>query len=120
MWKARPVLASRVGSIQEQITDDRNGLLLDDPSDLAAFGRATATLLEEHERAARLGREAHRSVRHHYLAARRLTQELDLINGSPAEQPGCTPPVRGPSGWSVMPRGRDDRVILATHRRHRR
>jgi trehalose synthase len=53
MWKARPVLASRVGGIQEQITDDRNGLLLDDPSDLAAFGRATATLLEEHERAAR-------------------------------------------------------------------
>jgi trehalose synthase len=79
MWKARPVLASRVGGIQDQITHDRSGLLLDDPSDLAAFGRATATLLEDHEQAARLGREAHRRVRQDYLAPRRLTQELDLI-----------------------------------------
>jgi trehalose synthase len=79
MWKARPVLASRVGGIQDQITHDRNGLLLDDPSDLAAFGRATALLLEDRERPARLGREAHRRVRQDYLAPRRLTQELDLI-----------------------------------------
>jgi trehalose synthase len=79
MWKARPVLASWVGGIQDQITHGRSGLLLDDPSDLAAFGRATATLLEDHELAARLGREAHRRVRQDYLAPRRLTQELDLI-----------------------------------------
>jgi len=79
MWKARPVVASRVGGIQDQITHDRNGLLIDDPSDLAAFGRATATLLEDHEGAARLGQEAHRRVRQDYLAPRRLTQELDLI-----------------------------------------
>jgi trehalose synthase len=79
MWKARPVLASRVGGIQDQITHGRSGLLLDDPSDLAAFGRATATLLEQHEWAARLGQEAHRRVRQDYLAPRRLTRELDLI-----------------------------------------
>jgi trehalose synthase len=79
MCKARPVLASRVGGIQDQITHDRSGLLLDDPSDFAAFGRATATLLEDPKRAARLGREAHRRVRQDYLAPRRLTQELDLI-----------------------------------------
>jgi trehalose synthase len=79
MWKARPVLASRVGGIQDQITHGRSGLLLDDPSDLAAFGRATATLLEDHERAARLGQDGRRRVRQDYLAPRRLTQELDLI-----------------------------------------
>jgi trehalose synthase len=79
MWKARPVLASRVGGIQDQIIHGRSGLLLDDPSDLAAFGRATATLLEDREFAARLGQEAHRRVRQDYLAPRRLTQELDLI-----------------------------------------
>jgi trehalose synthase len=79
MWKARPVLASRVGGIQDQITHDQSGLLLDDPSDLGAFGRATTTLLEERERAARLGQEAHRRVRQDYLAPRRLIQELDLI-----------------------------------------
>jgi trehalose synthase len=79
MWKARPVLASRVGGIQDQITHDRSGLLLDDPRDLAVFGRATANLLEDHEWAARLGQEAHRRVRLNYLVPRRLTQELDLI-----------------------------------------
>jgi trehalose synthase len=79
MWKARPVLASRAGGIQDQVTRDRSGLLLDDPSDLASFGRATTILLEDHERAARLGREAHRRVRQDYLAPRRLIQELDLI-----------------------------------------
>jgi trehalose synthase len=79
MWKGRPVLASRVGGIQDQITHDSSGLLLDDPSDLAGFGWATATLLEDHERAERLGQEAHRRVRQDYLAPRRLTQELDLI-----------------------------------------
>jgi trehalose synthase len=79
MWKARPVLASRVGGIQDQITHDRSGLLLDDPSDLVTFGRTTATLLEDHEQAARLGRGAQRRVRQDYLAPRRLTQELNLI-----------------------------------------
>jgi trehalose synthase len=79
MWKAGPVLASRVGGIQDQITHDRSGLLLDDPSDLDAFGRTTATLLEDHEQAARLGLEAQRRVRQNYLAPRRLTQELDLV-----------------------------------------
>jgi trehalose synthase len=79
MWKARPVLASRVGGMQDQITHGTSGLLLDDPSDLAAFGRATASLLEDLELAARLGEEAHRRVRQDYLAPRRLTQELDLI-----------------------------------------
>jgi hypothetical protein len=41
--------------------------------------RATSTLLEDRGLAARLGQEAHRRVRQDYLAPRRLTQELDLI-----------------------------------------
>jgi trehalose synthase len=39
MWKSRPVVASGVGGIQGQITNGVNGLLVDDPTDLAAFGR---------------------------------------------------------------------------------
>jgi trehalose synthase len=31
MWKGRPVVASRVGAIQDQVTDGVSGLLLDDP-----------------------------------------------------------------------------------------
>ena len=80
MWKARPVVASGVGGIQDQIAHGKSGLLLDDPSDLGSFGRAIQTLLEDREGARRMGAEAHRRVCQDYLAPRRLTQELDLID----------------------------------------
>jgi trehalose synthase len=79
MWKARPVLASRVGGIQDQIRHGTSGLLLEDPSDLVAFGRGIQTLLGDRDRAQRMGEAAHRRVGQEYLAPRRLTQELDLI-----------------------------------------
>jgi trehalose synthase len=79
MWKSRPVVASGVGGIQDQITNGVHGLLVDDPTDLPAFGRAVATLLEDRDRAARMGEQAHRRVLEDYLAPRRLTQELDLV-----------------------------------------
>src|SRR5205814_9450999 len=44
MWKARPVVASRIGGIQDQIVDRHSGLLLDDPADLAAYGPAVSGL----------------------------------------------------------------------------
>src|SRR5204863_1265536 len=34
MWKARPMVASRVGGIQDQIEDEVSGVLIDDPTDL--------------------------------------------------------------------------------------
>jgi trehalose synthase len=80
MWKARPVLASRVGGIQDQIGHGHSGLLLEDPSDLVGFGRAIHALLTDRGRAQRMGEAAHRRVREDYLAPRRLTQELDLID----------------------------------------
>jgi trehalose synthase len=80
MWKARPVVGSSVGGIQDQIEHEKSGLLLDDPTDLSSFGRAVETLLEDHDWALEMGAEAHRRVCEHYLAPRRLVQEMELID----------------------------------------
>ena len=40
MWKRRPVVASAVGGIIDQVVDGETGLLLEDPHDLAGFGAA--------------------------------------------------------------------------------
>ena len=58
MWKARPVVASAVGGIVDQIDDGEHGLLLHDPRDLAAFGAALEGLLCDRGEAARVGRRA--------------------------------------------------------------
>ena len=58
MWKARPVVASAVGGIVDQIVSGEHGLLIDDPHDLAAFGAAVETLLRDRAEAGRLGTNA--------------------------------------------------------------
>jgi trehalose synthase len=58
MWKSRPVVASAVGGIVDQIEHGEHGLLVDDPQDLRAFGTAVEALLREPAEAARLGRNA--------------------------------------------------------------
>jgi trehalose synthase len=79
MWKARPVVASRVGGIQEQITDGETGILLDDPRDLAAFGSAITGLLAEPERAEAIGRRARERVRDRFTSVRNLMDYLRLV-----------------------------------------
>ena len=79
MWKRRPVVASRIGGIQEQVIDGESGLLVDDPRDLAAFGAALARLLDDPALARRLGEAAHERVRHEFLAPRHLAQYVRLI-----------------------------------------
>ena len=79
MWKGRPVVASRIGGIQDQIEQGKSGLLVDDPADLAAYGSAVAELLLDPGRAASMGREAKERVRDNFLGARHLAQYLELI-----------------------------------------
>jgi trehalose synthase len=79
MWKARPVIASRVGGIQDQIKHGETGLLLDDPRDLKEFGNALVQLLEDQQRAAQLGAQAREYVRHHFLANRHALQYIRLF-----------------------------------------
>jgi trehalose synthase len=79
MWKARPVVASRIGGIQDQVVHGDTGILLDDPLDLEAFGRAVTSLLGEPDEAERIGQRAHQRVRDGFLGPRHLMQYLDLI-----------------------------------------
>src|ERR687886_1624696 len=72
MWKGRPVVASRIGGIQDQIVDGQSGVLLDDPTDLSAYGAAVRSLLDDPARAEKIGREARERVRHEYLPVRSL------------------------------------------------
>ncbi len=78
MWKARPVVAGRVGGIQDQIDDGTNGVLID-PRDPFSFGAAVASLLHDQERASRLSRAARERVRERYLPPQYLGGYLELI-----------------------------------------
>jgi trehalose synthase len=80
MWKSRPVVASRVGGIEDQVKDGKSGVLIDDPNDLQAFGSAVVSLLAEPKRATELGREARLSVTREFLAPRHLVQQAELIS----------------------------------------
>jgi trehalose synthase len=79
MWKARPVVASAVGGIQEQIVDGESGIVLHDPRDLEGFGSAITTLLRDAERAEQIGRNARARVRDRFLSTRSLIDYLALI-----------------------------------------
>jgi trehalose synthase len=79
MWKARAVLASRVGGIDDQIVSGDDGLLLDDPADLAGFADALVRLLSDAPLRARLGVAAHERVLERYLGDRHLLQYADLF-----------------------------------------
>jgi trehalose synthase len=80
MWKARPVVASRVGGIQDQITDGRDGLLVDDPFDIDEFGGLLRRVLGDPELAARLGTAARARVLEEFLGDRHLEQYVDLFS----------------------------------------
>jgi trehalose synthase len=66
MWKARPVVGSAVGGIQDQLAEG-TGILLPDPRDARAFGVAVRTLLDDPGLAGRMGAAAQAYVREHYL-----------------------------------------------------
>jgi trehalose synthase len=79
MWKARPVVASRVGGIQEQIVHGDSGVLLDNTHDLAAYGAAVTALLEQPEQARRIGERARERVSEHFVSVRSLLDYLEVI-----------------------------------------
>lgn len=79
MWKGRPVIASAVGGIQDQIEDGVSGILLSDPCDYDTFGEYVGKLLYDEEWSARLGAAAHSRVQDRFLGDRHLTQYVALF-----------------------------------------
>jgi trehalose synthase len=78
MWKGRPVVASRIGGIQDQIEDGRTGCLVE-PDDLRAFGERVSGLLDDPYGAERMGEAAQLRVRDLFLGPRHLGQYVDLL-----------------------------------------
>jgi trehalose synthase len=78
MWKARPVVASRVGGIQDQIIDGITGCLVE-PRDLEGFGKAVCGLMLDHDAALRMGHAAQERVRDQFLGTRHLREYLELL-----------------------------------------
>jgi trehalose synthase len=79
MWKRRPVVASAVGGIQDQIRDGVDGLLLRDPTDLGEFAAALRRVLNDGALGQRLGDAGYRRVRDHYLSVSALEHWASLV-----------------------------------------
>ena len=80
MWKQRPVVASRIGGIRDQIEDGRSGVLLSDPRDLEQAGAAISELLADEERAQEIGRAAHLRVQQQFLGPHHLGRYVEVMN----------------------------------------
>ena len=79
MWKSRPVVGSAVGGISDQLVDGTSGVLLDDPRDLATFGRILTALLADPRERRRLGRNARRRASALFLPDRHLLDYARLV-----------------------------------------
>ena len=74
MWKSRPIVASAVGGIVDQVTNGEHGLLVEDPRDPHAFGGLVDSLLRDRAEAERLGANARERARTEFLGDRHLAQ----------------------------------------------
>ena len=86
MWKSRPVIASAVGGIVDQVPPG-TGILLEDPADLDLFGRTLRSLLADGAAMLQLGRSARKQVRDHCLSDRHLVDYARLIAHVNSGQP---------------------------------
>ena len=77
--EGRPVVASAVGGIQDQIVDGEHGLLIDDPRDLEAYSATGRRLLRDEGEASALGQAGRERVREHFLSDHSLIAYLELI-----------------------------------------
>jgi trehalose synthase len=79
MWKGRPIIASGVGGIQDQVRNGTHGLVLPDPTELSVFASALERMISDRALARRMGRNARERCRNHFLAPRHLTEYSELF-----------------------------------------
>jgi trehalose synthase len=87
MWKERPIVASAVGGIVDQIDDGEHGLLVADPADLEAFGTAIERLLRDPDEAAQLAHNARARAISEFLGDRHLEQYGHLFEQLANDRP---------------------------------
>ncbi|MBX3203742.1 MAG: glycosyltransferase [Labilithrix sp.] len=79
MWKRRPIVASAVGGIQDQIRDGVEGLLVRDPTDPGETADAIRRILASPDVGARMGDAAYERVRERYLSISALERWGALV-----------------------------------------
>jgi len=79
MWKSRPVVATAVGGIVDQVVPNETGLLVDDPHDDVQFADALLRLLDDRDEARRMGSRGHRQAVDRLLGDRHLEQWAELF-----------------------------------------
>jgi trehalose synthase len=77
LWKARPMVAGRVGGIVDQIEDRETGYLVDSVVECA---EALNTILEDPQHARAMALKGKEHVRRHFLSPRLLRDWLALFN----------------------------------------
>ena len=80
MWKSRPVVASAIGGILDQIVDGETGLLVRDPADGREFADKVKTVLADLDGAAVMGAAGRLRVIDRFLGDRHLAQYFDLLH----------------------------------------
>lgn len=79
LWKRRPVVASAVGGILDQVRDGIDGLLVHDPADLEEFAGLLKRVLGDDALAEELGNAGYERVRDNYLCVSALEHWHELL-----------------------------------------
>jgi trehalose synthase len=79
LWKEKPVVATNVGGIPQQLVEAENGFLLD-PFDTDGFADRIVRVLQNPDMAEEMGRKGKETVRKHFLITRLLLDYLNLLN----------------------------------------
>ena len=76
MWKYQPVVGTSVTGIRTQIIDGQNGYIADETE---ACAERTLKLIQDREMWRKLGKQAHKRVKDHYLFPMMVLQYLDAL-----------------------------------------